>query len=399
MKPQTRNFLLLGGAVGVAVAIFEIAFLTLIHFPVLLYGLPKIVVDNVCIAYRNSSAVIQLEPASARFDTGIAYTLRPGRFVFSGIEFKNEYFVNTMGLRDTEDALHKPRVIVLGDSWAMGWGVNQGEVFAKVFEKKSGLKVLNAAISSYGTAREIMMVRRLDTSNLKYLIIQYYENDYWENMLYYLNNNKLPADIIARNYQLAINRYQKQKGYFPGKYTVGFIADKIHKVSAWIVARKNQGKPQKGIIFSNQDSRTRPFCQVKISYDRDIQNFFSMDQSARAFLDKNKGIEYFYIDQDECDLFLNVLLTAGIDFSNIQIITLAWAKEDERFLQALKEKIKKGDYPAYIKGMILLNMASVLPASDLYILDGHPKASAHKVVADAIINVVKSNSYNDFSRP
>ncbi|MGO8056386.1 hypothetical protein, partial [Rhizobium leguminosarum] len=48
-------------------------------------------------------------------------------------------------------------------------------------EKISGLRVLNAGISSYGTAREIELLKQLDTSALKFIMIQYCSNDDAEN--------------------------------------------------------------------------------------------------------------------------------------------------------------------------------------------------------------------------
>ena len=53
---------------------------------------------------------------------------------------------------------------MLGDSHAMGWGVEQEEALPQVLARKSGRKVLNAAVSSYGTVREMLMLDRLDTS-------------------------------------------------------------------------------------------------------------------------------------------------------------------------------------------------------------------------------------------
>ncbi len=68
------------------------------------------------------SRIIQFEPRCARYDPELTYTLRPGVFYFSGKKFNNEFRVNSLGVRDTEDSLVAPEVVVLGDSVAMGWG-------------------------------------------------------------------------------------------------------------------------------------------------------------------------------------------------------------------------------------------------------------------------------------
>ena len=48
----------------------------------------------------------------------------------------------------------RPGIAVLGDSHAMGWGVNDDETFSAVLEKKIDKPVYNLAVSGYGTIRE-----------------------------------------------------------------------------------------------------------------------------------------------------------------------------------------------------------------------------------------------------
>ena len=61
---------------------------------------------------------------------------------------------------------------MLGDSHAMGWGVGQGGSAAAGLARKSGRRVLNAAVSSYGTARELSLLDWLDASRLRVLVVQ-----------------------------------------------------------------------------------------------------------------------------------------------------------------------------------------------------------------------------------
>ncbi|HEY6505513.1 MAG TPA: hypothetical protein VIZ28_16175 [Chitinophagaceae bacterium] len=55
----------------------------------------------------------------------------------------------------------------------------------------TGEKVLNAGMSSYGTARELKNLYRLDTSGLQTLIIQYGRNDEVENEQFVRDNYSL----------------------------------------------------------------------------------------------------------------------------------------------------------------------------------------------------------------
>src|SRR4029079_2223203 len=120
--------------------------------------------------YRHfNRALIQFNPECARYDADVTYTLKPPGCTVGNLEFDNTYDVNHLGLRDTEADLVAPDVIVIGDSHAMGWGVNQDQAFPRVLAQKTGLKVLNAAVSSYATVREMRMLDRLDTAHLKEL--------------------------------------------------------------------------------------------------------------------------------------------------------------------------------------------------------------------------------------
>src|SRR4029077_2394599 len=69
--------------------------------------------------------IVQLDERTARYDPELLYTLRPGQFTFSNVEFSTPYVVNSLGVRDDERSLAQPEIVVVGDSYAMGWGVQQ----------------------------------------------------------------------------------------------------------------------------------------------------------------------------------------------------------------------------------------------------------------------------------
>ncbi|MEM6726069.1 MAG: SGNH/GDSL hydrolase family protein [Bacteroidota bacterium] len=162
---------------------------------------------------------IQLEPTMARYDSSLFYTLRPGTFEYNNREFSTQYAINSLGCRDSEDDLNFPEIVVLGDSYAMGWGVEAEACFANRIEAATGLRVLNAAISSYGTPRQMGLLNRIQTDSLKYLIIQYCGNDYREIYDYAKNKDQLKVSSesiydslsnhirhVTRNYPLKLTR-------------------------------------------------------------------------------------------------------------------------------------------------------------------------------------------------
>ena len=73
--------------------------------------------------------------------------------------------INSKGLRDREYPYEKSpefkRVLVLGDSYAWGYGVSDEEIFTEVLEEELGgskkkVEVLNAAVSGWGTDQEYL---------------------------------------------------------------------------------------------------------------------------------------------------------------------------------------------------------------------------------------------------
>ena len=221
-----------------------------------------------------------------RYDQELSYTLRPGHFVFSNVEFAVAYEVNSLGLRDDEISLQAPDVVVVGDSHAMGWGVYQEEGFPELIEKATGLSVLNAAIASYGTAREMKILERINLSNLKYLIIQYCQNDYGENQALIENGNILPIMSEAESEEV-IRSHRETWEYYFGKY-VQYLLPSL----------------------------------IRHQFKEMLKPYFFKDEKPEEH-------------EDEVFLFLNALLHNGIDFKNTKIIVFeinSYASNDNVFL-------------------------------------------------------------------
>ncbi|MHB8068362.1 MAG: hypothetical protein ACYDIC_10735 [Desulfobaccales bacterium] len=245
-------------------------------------------------------------------------------------------------MRDTEEALDSPQIIVVGDSYAMGWGAEQDETFPKVIEAKTGLTVLNCSCSSYGTAREMLLLKKAKRDRLQYLIIQYCNNDYEENLSFLDNGNKL-ITMSRENYEKYVKENREAKKYYPGKYL-------------WSAAR---------IISSN------------FSYLFKVGNYQAVEESS------------YKLEKDEVEAFLGVLMNCGIDFSGVQLMVFkanSFDPRDSRFVNSLREKISSGPYPRFIKKMIVMDAGKYLHEdTDIFFLNGHYNHRGHQVIADMII--------------
>ncbi len=217
------NLLLRAGALSViTLAVIELVVAFLLAHPQLAGG-SRFILDGLRSVYaREDWSVPQADPDIVQYDPELTYRLRPGSAPFANREFHTTLDINRAGLRDDEASLEGPELIVLGDSYAMGWGVQQHQSFPEVLEQRSGLRVLNAAMSSYGTARQVQLLDELDISRTRAVIIQYFQNDYTENRAYLDNSYEL--DITSQaDFENHLDAFQQQTDYWPLDYTRAFF--------------------------------------------------------------------------------------------------------------------------------------------------------------------------------
>ena len=221
--PPRRRLWVMAVVASLIVAIAILAVIEGTLVVLLNYPPPITLVRRVLAAHNElDRMLIQFMPECARYDTEIGYTLLPGSCRFRNRDFDTTVQVNSVGVRDTEAALAAPEVIVLGDSFGMGWGVENHETFSKRLENACGKKVLNSAISSYGTAREARLMSRLPLTAVKWVIVQYNDNDQRENQEFMERGNRIVpmGESDYRNYQQLM---ASRETYQAGEHTVRFV--------------------------------------------------------------------------------------------------------------------------------------------------------------------------------
>jgi len=318
----------------IAVLLAEGLLLAMYHYPAAWYpaGLRRFLTAE----YFNRRNIVQLDERHARYDSELFYTLEPGAFMFSNPEFSTQFVVNRIGVRDNQRSLEQPEIVVAGDSYAMGWGVQQDESFPELIEHRTGRRVLNAAVSSYGTVREGRMLDRVDLSRTTTLIVQYAPNDFNENDEFLKRGNQyMPS---SREEWLAAIAEQRRRGrYWPFR----MVYDSV----VWI-KRGITGWPQGGFEPTH----------------------FPADAAAERFL--------------------NALMHASRkDLSGLRIIVLD-IDEDPAFIRALDRLRQSETYPAYIRGMRVVDLSGRLTPDLHYVLDDHFNARGHAAIADAIIDAI-----------
>ena len=155
------------------------------------------------------------------YDSDLIFKPRNGICHFDNVEFKTRLTFSYNGrFHDTNiksNNAESKGIAIIGDSHAMGWGVNDDETFSYILEKKIEKPVYNLAVSGYGTNREIIaleksgLIDKIDT-----VIIQYCNNDYQENIHFSRNqssNNYLKFQEISANNFSIFKRLRKGLRY------------------------------------------------------------------------------------------------------------------------------------------------------------------------------------------
>ena len=282
--------------------------------------------------------IIQFMPECAKYDDELTYTLKEGDCIIKNREFEVKYDINSLGLRDDEKSLDKPEIIVLGDSHAMGWGVAQDKTFAFLTENNSNKNVLNAAISSYGTARESLILDRIDKSKLKYLIIQYCQNDYGENKSFVNNDFKLNITSEAE-YQKTVNKHINRK-YKPFRFSSMLIRN---------ISRTMRGKNK------------------------------VVDQAVDRSGEFNVLIE----------ILSNISNKIGNDVKIIIFETNGHNNNDSKLFDYI-ETIKKENKLGILQDQIMtLDTSEILTGTDYFILDDHMNQNGHQKVANELLKLIQ----------
>jgi hypothetical protein len=323
-----RKWWILGSLLALTV-LFEIFLVYLSHNPQAFLRATRTFLSPVYLYWY--MPMCQWDPQISRYDPELQYTFSPGIWEFDGLEFRTQLAINSLGVRDDEQSLREPEIIIIGDSFAMGWGIHKQETYERLLEQATDMPALNTAISSYGTAREIRMLDRVDVSRMQYLIIHYFNNDIYENYFFHIKRNTIPF-IDEKRYILSLQDPVPDFAvYYPGKRLLDYL--------------------------------------------RRVYLYYVLPLPA--------------INPDEAAwLFLNALrFSDRINLDSVQIIVLGKTK----FIQQVNETIAKGRYPDHITSMHFVDITNILENPDCtFPIDTHLNALGHSQIAERLIPLIKN---------
>lgn len=295
-----------------------------------------------------------LSQTHMRWDPAVTYTMVPGdRFRLSNVEYDVEMTANALGVRDDEDSLVQPDIVVVGDSFAMGEGVGHDDTFARQLETLTGLKVLNLGVSSYATYREMKLLERADLSRVKMVVVQYCPNDVGENRTYYDKGNKLPITPRDR-FEQSVQANQEMRRY------------RFGDALRWLGT--HMGQP----------AAAQPSPQTReLGLFKHAQSFLN---ALSAAPEAARQAQWIILD--------------AVDRSDTAVLGNYPEYDTTRFLGAVRGLVAAGGQPDFVQRARLVDLSSRLTEADYYVWDGHWRASGHRKAAEAIAAAMTATEWH-----
>ncbi len=158
-----------------------------------------------------------------KYDSLLGWAHQPGQEgIFETPQFRTIVRINQKGLRDRDHSYERPndtrRILVIGDSFAWGYGVEESERFSQVLETSLGVEVINAGVSGYSTDQELLWFRG---EGVKYetdlVIVVFAGNDVGENYQQLVYTIYYKPQFVREEGHLVLTGYPVPRTSLQGK--------------------------------------------------------------------------------------------------------------------------------------------------------------------------------------
>jgi hypothetical protein len=159
-----------------------------------------------------------------KYDALLGWVHEPGQEgIFETPQFRTVVRINENGLRDRPHSYERKndieRILVLGDSFAWGYGVEESERFSQLLEKSLDVEVINAGVSGYSTDQELLWYRN---EGIKYetdlVILVLAGNDVGDNDQELVNTIYYKPNFVLEEGQLVLQGYPVPKTSAQGRF-------------------------------------------------------------------------------------------------------------------------------------------------------------------------------------
>ena len=282
-----------------------------------------------------------------QYDEDLLYRPKNGACRFANLEFDTNVTFDSFARLD-EIKQHRINILVIGDSHAMGWGVNDTDTFAYRLEQQLNVNVVNAAVSSYGTARQFQFAEKFHKRKYDVIIVQYCDNDFGENFNFLANSISYPRPRTL---------FETMRSAAPLKIPSLFSI----AINSYIQLYEKF----KAILFQNKQIDTQNKLIVTVSTAHTISSPVPRPINKRNWLTHN-------------DSLLRIVRKFRPQFANPPILVTYANSHNRQFL----------NFPEHQTEDNIHFLAPNLTDRDYYVLDAHMNQRGHAKLAESLTEYI-----------
>jgi len=159
-----------------------------------------------------------------KYDALLGWSHLPGQEgIFETAQFRTTVKINQKGLRDRDHSYKRTfdaqRILIVGDSFAWGYGVEETQRFSQDLERSMNVEVINAGVSGYSTDQELLWLKN---EGIKYdpdlVILVFAGNDIGDNHQQLVNTIYYKPQFVIEDGHLVLTNYPVPKNSSQGKF-------------------------------------------------------------------------------------------------------------------------------------------------------------------------------------
>ncbi len=334
---------------------------------------------------------------AVRDESGLNILRNNSTYYHRVFDRKIKYNFGNLNNRTTIETNEKDRILFLGDSFTFGWLVNDKDTFIHLIQDYlNNYQIINSSVPGWGTADYTRF-----TEN-------YCENIKPKKIIVVLNTDDFRRGYISKLYKMDISNVIKKNtdtnnifnsSYFEimnkfnvtlGKEKQLVTSSKFHKIPFYKFLIKNSHlfyliretvvNIKNGKFLNTKTELKDEFIipNVSIPEEYEVANIFGKI----LFVRLNELAK-------KCKSELNVIYTGWYDYKNLPFLhnpTIYFLSEAKNFFK--NQNIKYFDLTDRMKIM------HINPRKYIIKYDGHPNELGHKIIAENIIHLFKTNQIN-----
>lgn len=311
---------------------------------------------------------------ATEFNETLGFKYKPNlNMAQKSIEYQVIFKTNAKGYRDTNKEKHLPNFVFLGDSFTVGYGVEENQTFVSLLENTSNLSILNMAVGGYEPLHVYQQIKYVlnNTSTKNIVYVTYLGNDIVNINEWYVDyNNQL---IPYKDIQLSV---------FQDKFGLGVfeIMNKVwqsYKYKRLVQYHHGLWKPPKSYLDLINKTQN---METKMAYDK---YFLTLQKIQTEVKNQNKSLLVILIPT-------SVSVTSQVQ-SNLRTEVPGFDTQYDVLQPTTKTIVflQSNNFTYIDTTKQLIFYQSKTNDSLYYSIDAHLTDTGHKIVAEIIQNNIE----------